>query len=89
VPEGLHYNAYFPGHFIAMPPPLADDQVSYADGTTASVDQMAADVTQFLHWVAEPKLEDRKRAGLRAMIFLLALTGILYAYKRKTWSEIH
>ena len=89
VPEGLHYNLYFPGNLIAMPPPLSEDLVSYGDDTPATVAQMASDVTQFLHWVAEPKLEDRKRAGLRAMIFLVALTGILYAYKRKIWAAIH
>jgi ubiquinol-cytochrome c reductase cytochrome c1 subunit len=89
VPSGLYYNAYFPGHLIAMPPPLFPDSVTYADGTPATVAQMASDVTQFLHYVAEPKLEQRKETGLKAMLFLFTLTGILYAYKRKVWSDLH
>ena len=65
VPEGGYYNAYFPGHVIAMPPPLSDDQVTYADGTSATVPQMAQDVAEFLMWAAEPKLEERKGTGLK------------------------
>jgi ubiquinol-cytochrome c reductase cytochrome c1 subunit len=88
VPEGGYYNAYFPGHVIAMPPPLSDDQVAYADGTAATVDQMARDVTQFLTWVAEPKLEARKGAGLKVILFLVVLTGLTFALKRKIWADV-
>jgi ubiquinol-cytochrome c reductase cytochrome c1 subunit len=88
VPEGGYYNAYFPGHVIAMPPPLSDDQVTYADGTAATVDQMARDVTQFLTWVAEPKLEARKGAGLKVILFLVVLTGLTFALKRKIWADV-
>ena len=35
---------YFPGHQIAMPPPLNPDQVTFADKTPATVAQMAHDV---------------------------------------------
>lgn len=89
VPDGLYYNKYFPGHLIAMPAPLYEDGVAFADGTPATVPQMAADLTQFLHFVAEPRLEERKQTGLRAMIFLVVLTGMLYAYKRRVWSDLH
>ena len=89
VPDGLYYNTYFPGHLIAMAQPLYPDQVSFADGTSATVSQMAADVVHFLEFVAEPSLEERKRTGLRAMLFLVVLAGILYAYKRRIWSDIH
>lgn len=88
VPEGGHYNKYFPGHVIAMPPPLTADAVTYGDGTSATVQQMAADVTQFLTWAAEPKLEERKRTGIKAMLFLIVLTGLLYAWKRKIWADV-
>jgi ubiquinol-cytochrome c reductase cytochrome c1 subunit len=88
VPEGGYYNAYFPGHVIAMPPPVSDDQVAYADGTAATVDQMARDVTQFLTWVAEPKLEARKGAGLKVILFLVVLTGLTFALKRKIWADV-
>jgi cytochrome c1 len=89
VPEGMFYNAAFPGHAIAMPPPLADGAVTYADGTTATVPQMAHDVTTFLNWAAEPELEVRKKTGLRVMLYLVLLTAMLYAVKRKVWSKLH
>lgn len=87
--EGLNYNKYFPGHQIAMAPPLAPDAVSYTDGTQATVEQMAADVTEFLMWAAEPKLEERKRIGFQAILFLIVATGVFYAVKRKVWADIH
>ncbi|SLN74609.1 cytochrome c1 [Oceanibacterium hippocampi] len=87
--EGMHYNKYFPGGGIGMPPPLFDDQVEYSDGTPATVDQMAKDVTVFLAWAAEPKMEARKQTGIGVIIFLIVLTGLLYAVKRKVWSDLH
>ncbi len=86
--EGMSYNLYFRGNQIAMPPPLDDDAVEYTDGTAATVEQMSADVSHFLMWAAEPKLEVRKRMGLKVMLFLLVLTALLYASKRKVWSRI-
>src|SRR3546814_12989596 len=69
TPEGLHYNPYFPNLNLAMAPPLTSDgQVTYADGTKATVDQMAKDVAAFLTWTAEPKLESRHRAGARKSV---------------------
>lgn len=87
--EGMHYNTAFAGHQIAMPPPLSEGAVEYADGTKATVDQMARDVTTFLTWASEPKMEMRKRIGIKAILFLLVLTGLLYAYKRKVWADVH
>lgn len=89
VPDGMNYNAYFPGHMIAMPPPLSEGIVEYEDGTSATVGQMSADVTQFLMWAAEPKLEERKQTGVKAVLFLAILSGILYAYKRRIWADLH
>ena len=86
---GMYYNAYFPGHWIAMPPPLVDGVVSYADGTEATVEQMSNDVTVFLTWAAEPKLEERKQTGLKVMLFLIIMTGLLYATKRRVWADLH
>jgi ubiquinol-cytochrome c reductase cytochrome c1 subunit len=88
VPEGGYYNAYFPGHIIAMPPPLSADQVTYADGTSATVPQMAQDVAEFLMWAAEPKLEERKGTGLKVILFLVVLTGLTFALKRKIWADV-
>jgi ubiquinol-cytochrome c reductase cytochrome c1 subunit len=57
TPPGLHYNPYFPNLNLAMAPPLtADGQVTYSDGTKATVPQMAQDVSAYLMWAAEPKL---------------------------------
>ncbi|MBO6826147.1 MAG: cytochrome c1 [Sneathiella sp.] len=89
LPVGMNYNAYFAGHKIAMAAPLSEDAVEYSDGTKASVDQMAKDVTVFLAWAAEPKLEERKNMGLKVILFLIVLTGIFYAAKRKIWSDVH
>jgi ubiquinol-cytochrome c reductase cytochrome c1 subunit len=87
--DGLYYNKYFPGHQIAMPPPLHDGQVTYADGTPATVDQMARDVTTFLTYISEPETEERKRMGVRIVIFLALMAGVTYAVKRKVWSDVH
>jgi ubiquinol-cytochrome c reductase cytochrome c1 subunit len=87
--EGMQYNKYFPGHQIAMPPPLTEGAVTYADGTPATVPQMAHDVAAFLHWAAEPNLEERHQIGLKVMLFLLAATVIFYAAKRRIWADVH
>jgi ubiquinol-cytochrome c reductase cytochrome c1 subunit len=87
--EGMHYNEYFPGHQIAMPKPLNDDQVQFHDGTKATVEQMAHDVTTFLAWAAEPELEQRRQMGVRIILFLTILGGLAYAVKRKIWHDVH
>ncbi|HXH53259.1 MAG TPA: cytochrome c1 [Sphingomicrobium sp.] len=86
--EGLYFNPYFHNLNIAMPPPFAaDGQVNYADGTPATIDQMAKDVTAFLVWTAEPSLERRHQYGLVAVIFLLFTTVISYFAYRNIWAE--
>lgn len=86
--EALTYNAYFPGHQIAMALPLYEDAVEYADGTPATVEQMAEDVTVFLNWAAEPELEARHEMGLKVMLFLAALTVLVFFSNRKVWADI-
>lgn len=87
--EGLNYNPYFPGHQIAMASPLVSEgQVTYQDGTVATVDQMARDVVVFLQWAAEPEMEHRKSAGLRVMVFLVIFTGFFYIAKKRVWSRL-
>jgi ubiquinol-cytochrome c reductase cytochrome c1 subunit len=89
VPDGLYYNPYFHSINIAMPPPIAaDDQVTYADGTKATKKQMAEDVSAFLTWTAEPKMEVRKQTGLGAILFLLIMTGLGYLSYRKVWADV-
>ena len=87
--EGMNYNTYFPGHQIAMAPPLDDEAVEYADGTKPTLARHARDVTVFLAWAAEPELEDRKRMGIKVMLFLILLTAMLYALKRAIWRDLH
>ncbi len=88
TPEGLHYNPYFANLNIAMIPPLtADGQVTYADGTRASIDQMAKDVSAFLIWTAEPEIETRHRAGVASLIFLIVLTWLSYLAYRGIWAD--
>lgn len=86
--EGMHYNEHFPGNWIAMARPLHDDQVEYTDGTPASTEQMARDVTTFLAWAAEPELEQRRAMGVRVILFLIVLAGLTYGVKRKVWAEL-
>ena len=88
TPAGLHYNPYFPNLNLAMPPPLASNgQVTYADGTPSTVDQMSKDVSAFLVWTAEPKLENRLATGLAVVVFLLIASILAYFAYRNIWAE--
>ena len=84
-----NFNLYFPGHRIAMPPPLADGKVNYTDGTKNTLDQEVHDVVEFLAWASEPHLEARNRTGIRVILFLLAFAGLMYALKRQVWADKH
>jgi ubiquinol-cytochrome c reductase cytochrome c1 subunit len=86
---GMNYNEYFPGHQIAMPPPLSDNAVTFADGTAATVPEMAHDVATFLTWASEPNLDDRHRIGFTVILFLVVAAAVFYAAKRKIWAPIH
>ncbi|MGH7156192.1 MAG: cytochrome c1 [Acetobacteraceae bacterium] len=88
LPAGRYYNEHFPGNLIAMPPPLHDDLVEYTDGTKATVPQMAHDVVTFLYWAANPEEVRRKAMGVRVVLFLLLMTGLTYAAKRKVWADV-
>ena len=85
---GQYWNKYYPGHKIAMPQLLMDGAVDYQDGTKATAEQMAHDVTTFLHWASNPHMEERKRIGLKVILFLIVLTGLLYAVQRKIWADV-
>jgi ubiquinol-cytochrome c reductase cytochrome b/c1 subunit len=89
IPPGSYYNKYFPGHAIKMPKPLSDGQVTFDDGSPATVPQYAHDVSTFLMWAAEPHLEARKRLGLQVFVFLIIMTGLLWFTKRKVWASAH
>jgi cytochrome c1 len=89
LPPGAHYNVYFPGHAIAMPPPLQAGQVKYDDGSPETIEQYSQDIAAFLMWAAEPHLVQRKRIGFQVIIFLIVLSGLLYFTKKKVWSAVH
>ena len=86
--DGVYYNKYMIGNKIKMSSPLSDEIVEYTDGTKASVDQMAKDVTTFLTWAAEPELEERHRTGVKVIIYLILLTTLVYLSMKKIWSRI-
>lgn len=88
-PKDLQWNLYFPGHKIAMPQPITDGAVEYKDGTPPTLDNYAKDVAAFLTWAAEPNLLERRRIGLRVMIFLLVFAALLYAVKKRIWEDVH
>jgi ubiquinol-cytochrome c reductase cytochrome c1 subunit len=98
---GLHWNPVMEGHKIAMASPLSDDLVSYepveiidhgkskiVDAPPATVEQMASDVTQFLAWTADPKLEQRKSIGLMTIIYLLILSILLFLSYKRVWRDV-
>lgn len=89
VPPGTYYNEYFPGHFIKMPPPLHPGEVTFADGTKATVPQMAHDVVTFLTWASHPNLDARHNVGFSVMLFLIVGIIVFYAAKRRIWSVVH
>jgi ubiquinol-cytochrome c reductase cytochrome b/c1 subunit len=72
-----------------MPKPMSDGQVTYDDGSPATVAQYAKDVSAFLMWAAEPHLEARKRLGMQVMLFLIVLSTLLYFTKKKVWANAH
>jgi ubiquinol-cytochrome c reductase cytochrome c1 subunit len=84
----MYYNKYYSGKLIGMPQPLYEDGVEYADGTKATPDQMARDVTIFLAWASEPEMEDRKRLGISVILFLLVLTVLSYLAMKQIWAPI-
>ncbi len=86
--DGVYYNKYMAGNKIKMSNPLSDGIVEYGDGTKATVDQMAKDVTSFMSWAAEPHLETRHKTGVKVIIFLIVLTVLVYFSMKRLWSRI-
>jgi ubiquinol-cytochrome c reductase cytochrome b/c1 subunit len=89
LPEGTYYNKYFPGHAIKMPQPLSNGQVTFDDGSPATLEQYAKDISTFLMWAAEPKMEARKELGMQVFVFLIIFAGLMYFTKKKVWADAH
>jgi cytochrome c1 len=90
IAEGMNYNTAFPGHQIAMINPFGggDGMIQYKDGTPATVDNYARDITAFLAWVSDPKLEERKSIGLVVFLYLLVTSLLLYFAKKRVWERV-
>ena len=86
--DGVYYNKYMAGNKIKMSNPLSEGIVTYIDGTEATEEQMARDITSFLAWAAEPHLEARHKIGFRAIIYLIIMTVLVYFSMKKLWSRI-
>ena len=86
--DGVYYNKYMAGNKIKMSNPLSEGIVEYADGTQATMEQMAKDVTTFLSWAAEPHLEERHKIGFRAIVYLIIITILVYFSMKKIWSRV-
>ena len=86
--DGVYYNKYMYGNKIKMPPQLYDDLVTYIDGTPATPEQMAKDITTFMMWAAEPHLETRHKTGFRVIVYLIILTILVYFSMKKIWSRV-
>ena len=86
--DGVYYNKYMYGNNIKMSKPLIENAVEYSDGTKATEEQMAKDVTTFLMWAAEPHLEARHKMGFKAILYLIILTILVYFSMKKIWSRV-
>ena len=104
LPAGKYYDPYMSGDLtatwkgdpnkvpqggvISMPPPLTAGKVTFDDGTKSTLEQEAKDVSAFLQWASDPKLEERNQTGLAVMIFLLIFSGLLYGSYRSLWKNV-
>lgn len=89
TPPGLYYNPYFANLNLAMAPPLTSEgQVTFDDGTRATIPQMAKDVAAFLTWTAEPQLVKRRQTGWPVLVFLLFATVLAYMSKQQIWAAV-
>ena len=86
--DGVYHNTYMSGNKIKMSKPLSENLVQYSDGTQATEEQMAKDVSTFLAWAAEPNLEQRHKMGFRAVLYLIIITILVYFSMKKIWSRI-
>lgn len=87
--DGMNYNKAYPGNQIAMVPPLnKDSPIKYQDGK-GSIEDNARDVSAFLAWAADPKLNERKAMGWSVMLYLLITCVLLYLGKKRVWASAH
>lgn len=85
IPDG-NYNAYFPGHRIAMPDPL--NWLDHDPAETSELEEQARAVASFLEYIGDPHQLERKAIGKWVMGFLVLLALVLYLLKREVWKDI-
>ena len=85
--DGVYYNKYMPGNKIKMSEPISEGIVEYSDGTSATKEQIAKDVTAFLVWASEPHLESQHKMGFKTIVYLIILITLVYMSKQKVWSR--
>jgi ubiquinol-cytochrome c reductase cytochrome c1 subunit len=86
--DGLYQNPYMSGGWINMAPPLTPGVLTYADGTTPSVEEMAENVVHFLAWASDPHMEHRKALGVKVLFYLFCMTVLFYAAMRRIWANV-
>jgi len=84
----LYQNKAFPGGWIGMAPPLAGEDVEFADHAPNDLEAIAMDVASFLTWTAEPKMMARKHSGFVAVMILTLLTVLLYLTNKRIWASV-
>jgi len=87
--DGMYYNKWKEGNQIAMAQPLDEGYVDYDDGTENNLQQLSKDITNFLVWAAEPELEERKRIGIKVLLFFIIAGALVYTVKNRLWRKIH
>ena len=85
----MYYNKWKEGHQIAMAQPLEDGYVDYDDGTENNLPQLSKDITNFLVWAAEPELEERKRIGIKVLLFFIIAGTLVYIVKNNLWRKVN
>lgn len=88
IVPGKFYNDWVAGHMIGMPPPLMNGMIQYPDGTPATVEQQARDITTFLVWASDPHRNERHSIGKAVMAYLAVLLALAIAWKRKIWKRL-
>ena len=87
--DGMYYNKFIDGNQIAMPQPIYDESVDYDDGTINDLPQLSKDLVTFLAWASEPELEERKKLGIKVILFFLIMSFIILLAKRRLWKDVH
>ncbi|MBF0891095.1 ubiquinol-cytochrome C reductase [Gluconobacter sp. LMG 1744] len=85
--DGRYYNTALKWKHIGMPPPLQDGMLTYPDGTKATTQQMATDVSAFLNDVAHPHAAERRRIGLYALAYLALMALLTFVLQRRIWKS--